>query len=53
LDDTAKQLFDFFLGCFWVGPAKLLFEDQPLDSLRRPHRAAAPQLRVIESVDEV
>jgi hypothetical protein len=53
LDDTAKQLLDLFLSRLGVRSSELLFENPPLDLLSRPHRATAPQLRIVEPVDEV
>lgn len=53
LDDTAEQLLDLCLGCFRVRSSKLLFEDPPFHVLSRPHRAAAPQLSIIEPVDKM
>jgi hypothetical protein len=52
-NDAAKQLFYLSLSGLGIRSSKSLFEDPPLESLSRPHRAAAPQLDVVEPVDEV
>jgi hypothetical protein len=52
-DDTTKQLLDLFLSRSGVGSSELLFENPPLDLLRRSHRATSPQLHIVEPVDEM
>ena len=52
-DDTTKQLFDLFLSRLGVRSPEFFFENPPLDLLSRSHRAASPQLRIVEPVDEV
>ena len=49
----AEQLFDLSLGCLGVRASKLFFQDLPPGLLSRSHRAAAPQLGIVEPVDEV
>ena len=51
--DAAKELLNLFLSRLGVGPSILFFENQPFNLLSGPHRAAAPELRVVEPVDEV
>jgi hypothetical protein len=53
LDHTPEQLLDLFLRRLRVGPSKLFFEDSSFYLLSGPHRAASPQLRIIESINEV
>ena len=50
---ATQQFLDVSLCGVRGRPAKLLFEDLPLELLSGSHRAAAAQLRIIEPVDEV
>ena len=50
--DAAEQRLDSFSGRLRIRSAKSLLESLALYGLRRPHRAAPPQLRIVEAVDE-
>ena len=52
-DDPAEQLFDLFLGGPRIGASERLLQDRAFQPLCGPHRAAAPELSVVEAVDEV
>ena len=52
-NDTSKQLLDLLLGRVRIGSSVLLFQDRSFQSLRGPHRATSPKLRIVESVDEM
>ena len=51
--NAAEEFFDLFPGRLWIGAPKPGLEDLPFHALRGPHRATAPKLRIVESVDEV
>ena len=52
-NDPAKQVFDLSLGLVRVGSSESRLQHRPFSLLRRPHRATSPELRIVESVDEV